>query len=199
MKTTLKITAILVFSTLLLGSCITKKRAVQRVNPNEQIDLSGRWNDTDSKMAADALIEQVLQERWIPEFLQAHQGNRPVVIVGLVKNKSHEHISAETFIKDIEKAIIRNGSVRLVQAADKREELRGERADQQDFASPETTKKWGLELGADFMLQGTINSIVDSYQKEKVVYYQIDLELSNLQTNEIVWMGDKKIKKYITN
>jgi penicillin-binding protein activator len=104
-----------------------------------------------------------------------------------------------TLIKDIEKAIIRNGSVRLVQAADKREELRGERADQQDFASPETTKKWGLELGADFMLQGTINSIVDSYQKEKVVYYQIDLELSNLQTNEIVWMGDKKIKKYITN
>lgn len=199
MKTTLKFTAILVLSTLLFSSCISNKRAVQRVNPNEQIDLSGRWNDTDSKMAADALIEQVLGERWIAEFQQAHQGNRPVVIVGLVQNKSHEHISAETFIKDIEKAIIRNGSVRLVQAGDKREALRGERADQQDFASPETTKKWGQELGADFMLQGTINSIVDSYQKEKVVYYQIDLELSNLQTNELVWMGDKKIKKYITN
>jgi len=199
MKTTLKFTAIIVLSALLLSSCISNKRAVERVNPNEQIDLSGRWNDTDSKMAADALIEQVLGERWISEFQQAHQGNRPVMIVGLVQNKSHEHISAETFIKDIEKAIIKNGSVRLVQAGDKREALRGERADQQDFASPETTKKWGQELGADFMLQGTINSIVDSYQKEKVVYYQIDLELSNLETNELVWMGDKKIKKYITN
>jgi penicillin-binding protein activator len=199
MKTTLKFAALLLLSSILVSSCITKKRTVERVNPDEQIDLSGRWNDTDSKMAADALTEQVLSERWVSEFQQAHQGNRPVVIVGLVKNKSHEHIDAETFIKDIEKAIIRNGSVRLVQAGDKREELRGERADQQDFASAATTKKWGQELGADFMMQGTINSIVDSYQSEKVVYYQIDLELTNLETNEIVWMGDKKIKKYVTN
>ena len=60
-------------------------------------------------------------------------------------------------------------------------------------------KKWGLELGADFMLQGTINSIVDSYKKEQVVYYQVDLELTNLETNEVVWMGDKKIKKQVSD
>jgi PBP1b-binding outer membrane lipoprotein LpoB len=101
--------------------------------------------------------------------------------------------------KDIEKAIIRNGSVRLVQAGDKREELRRERADQQDFASKASAKKWGQELGADFILQGTINSIVDSYNNKQVVYYQIDLELTNVETNEIVWIGDKKIKKYIEN
>jgi len=181
-----------------LSSCTTK-RTVQRVDPNKQIDLSGRWNDSDSKMAADALIEQVLGERWIPVFEQEHNGAKPVVVVGLVKNKSHEHIDAETFIKDIEKAIIRNGSVRLVQAGDKREELRGERAGQQEFASSETVKKWGQELGADFMMHGTINSIIDEYNKEKVVYYQIDLELSNIETNEIVWIGDKKIKKFINN
>ena len=181
-----------------LSSC-TAKRTVQRIDPDQQIDLSGRWNDSDSKMAADALMEQVLGERWIPVFEQEHNGAKPVVVVGLVKNKSHEHIDAETFIKDIEKAIIRNGSVRLVQAGDKREELRGERAGQQEFASAETVKKWGQELGADFMMQGTINSIVDEYEKKKVVYYQIDLELSSIETNEIVWIGDKKIKKFINN
>lgn len=176
------------------GSC---KREVKRVSPDQQIDLSGRWNDTDSQLAAEAMIEQVLGERWIDDFMQANKGNKPVVVVGLVTNKSHEHIEAETFIKDLEKACIKSNRVRLVQAGDKREGLRAERAAQQDFASPETTKKWGKELGADFMLQGTINSIVDEYKKEKVVYYQIDLELSNLETNEVVWIGDKKIKKYI--
>ena len=69
----------------------------------------------------------------------------------------------------------------------------------QGYTSPETAKKWGLELGADFMLQGTINSIVDSYKKEQVVYYQVDLELTNLETNEVVWMGDKKIKKQVSD
>ena len=59
---------------------------------------------------------------------------------------------------------------------------------------------WNWEgLGADFMLQGTINSIVDSYKKEQVVYYQVDLELTNLETNEVVWMGDKKIKKQVSD
>jgi PBP1b-binding outer membrane lipoprotein LpoB len=60
-------------------------------------------------------------------------------------------------------------------------------------------KKWGLEVGADYMMQGAINSIVDAIDRKKVVYYQIDLELTNIQTNEIVWIGDKKIKKFVKN
>jgi len=190
--------SILIVLIISATSC-TVKRNVARVSPDQQIDLSGRWNDTDSKLAAQALVNQVLGERWIEDFRQKNNGEKPVVIVGLVKNKSHEHIDSETFIKDIEKAIIKSGRVRLVQAGNKREQLRGERADQQNFSSATTAKKWGQELGADFMLQGTINSIVDTYKQEKVTFYQIDLELSNLETNEMVWMGDKKIKKYITN
>ncbi|MDQ2179065.1 penicillin-binding protein activator LpoB [Marinifilum sp. D714] len=171
-------------------------RQVTRVSPDQQIDLSGRWNDTDSKLAAEALIDQVLNQGWISDY-QKEFNKKPVVTVGLIMNKSSEHIDADTYIKDIEKAILNDGRVRLVQAGAKREELRQERADQQDFASKETIKKWGRELGADFILQGDITSIIDSYKKEKVRYYQLNLELTNLETNELVWMGDKKIKKYV--
>lgn len=183
---------------LTLNSCFSNRK-VERVSPNEQIDLSGRWNDTDSRLAAEEMIRQVLGEKWLARFEQANNGKRPVVVVGVVSNKSHEHIETETFIKDLERAIIQNGSVRLVQAGAKREELRSERADQQEFASPQTAKRWGKEMGADFILQGALNAIVDSYGKEKVVSYQINLELTDLETNEIVWIGDKKIKKYIRN
>lgn len=187
----------LLFGALVLSSCATHK--VERVSTDEQIDLSGRWNDTDSKMVADEMVNQILSAPWISNHQQTTGGNKPVVVVGLVYNKSHEHIASETFIKDVERAFINSGKVRLVQAGDKREELRKERAGQQEFASMETAKKWGLELGADFMLNGDINSIVDEYKKEKVTYYQVNLELSNLETNEIIWIGEKKIKKYITN
>ena len=178
-----------------LGGC---SRTVKRIDPSSQTDLSGRWNDTDSRLTAEAMIEQMFGNAWAVAFEQRHQ-KKPVIVVGLINNKSHEHISTETFIKDLEKAIVNNGSIRLVQAGEKREELRRERAGQQEFASPETAKKWGRELGADFMLQGTVNSIVDAYKKNQAVYYQIDLELSNIETTEIVWMGDKKIKKMIRN
>ncbi len=189
---------ITLFIAVIFNSCADRK--VSRIDTQEVVDLSGRWNDTDSRLVSEEMIQDLLTAKWLPIYENQHNNKRPVVVVGTILNKSHEHISPETFIKDIEKAIIKNGSVRLVQAGEKRNELRAEREDQnQGYASPETAKKWGLELGADFMLQGSINSIVDSYKKDKVVYYQVDLELTNLETNEVVWMGDKKIKKQVND
>ena len=180
---------------VVFGGC--QNRKVQRVDPNERIDLSGRWNDTDSKMTASAMIEQIMTGPCLTNHLQAKNREKPVVVVGLIRNKSHEHITAETFSKDLEKSFITSQRVRLVQGGEMREEVRAERADQQNFSSESTMKKWGLEVGADYMLQGVINSTVDEYNKEKVVEYQIDLQLTDMQTNEVVWIGDKKIKKYI--
>jgi len=181
--------------TLSLQSCFHN---VSRVDPEEEMDISGSWNDVDSRMVSDAMIEQSLSEDWLKNHMSAEK-DQPVVIVGMVTNKSHEHIDAETFMKDIEKSFIQSKKVRVVQGGAKREEVRGERADQQTNSSVSTMKQWGLEVGADYMMQGSINSIVDAYKREKVVYYQVDLELTNLQTNEIVWIGDKKIKKYVKN
>ena len=182
------------FSIALLNGC--GSRTITRVDSSEVIDLSGRWNDTDSRLVSEEMIADMLNSSWASEYTRLNE-KRPVVVVGLVNNKSHEHINTETFIKDIEQAIVRDGSARLVVAGAKRDELRKEKADQQSYASPETMKKWGKELGADFMLQGTVNSIVDEYKREKVVAYQVDLQLTNIETNEVVWIGDKKIKKKV--
>lgn len=189
-----------VFSTALLlvflPSC---SRKVTRIDVEETRDLSGRWNDTDSRLVAEEVTDEALMGRWLNDFREDNGGERPTVIVGFVTNKSHEHIDAETFVNDIEKAFIRTQKVRLVQSGKKREELRAERADQQDNASQSTMKRWGLEIGADYIMQGSINSIVDAYKRQKIVYYQVDLELTDMETNEVVWIGDKKIKKYVKN
>ena len=173
-------------------------RLVQRVDENTQIDLSGRWNDTDSKLVAEEMVKDGLLRPWISDFRDSN-GQKPTVIVGLVVNKTHELINTDTFIRNIEREFLNSGRIRIVQAGDAREKLRDERADQEEFASKETTKKWGMERGADFILQGVINSVVDTYKNEKVVYYQVDLDLSHLETNEKVWIGTKEIKKYIKN
>jgi len=145
------------------------------------------------------LTYDVLKAVWLTNFMQAKGGQKPVVICGLVDNKSHEHIEAETFVKDLEQAFIKTQKVRVVQAGKKREELRAEKADQQTNATASTMKKFGMEVGADYILQGSINSIVDEHKKKRVVYYQVNLELTDIQTNEVVWIGDKKIAKYVKN
>lgn len=172
---------------------------VTRIDPEKQVDLSGRWNNTDSRLVAEEMIQTILRDKWVGNHQEGHSGQRPVVIVGMMTNKSHEHIDAETFMKDVEQSFIQSGRVRLVQGGKKREELRAEKADQQTNASASSMKKFGLEQGADYILQGSINSIVDSEGRKKVVYYQVNLELTNIQSNEVVWIGDKKIAKYVTN
>ncbi|WP_010135364.1 penicillin-binding protein activator LpoB [Ochrovirga pacifica] len=178
-----------------LESC---SRKVTRVGVEEQIDISGRWNDTDARMAAQDLSTQAVLGDWLNTHM-IEKKKKPVVIVGLVRNKSHEHIDGELFTVEIEKALVKSQRARVVQGGEMRNELRAERADQQENASVSTMKKFGLETGADYMLQGTINSVVDAHKREKVVYYQIDLTLTNIQTNEKVWFGEKKIKKFVKN
>lgn len=187
-----------VMSFVVLIATTSCARKVTRIDTNEQIDISGRWNDTDARLSAEALSAQIVTGDWITDYVQ-QTGKKPVVIVGLVRNKSHEHIDAEVFTNEVEKALVKYQKARVVQGGEMREELRAEKADQQTNASMSTMKKFGLETGADFILQGTINSVVDALKKQKVVYYQVDLELTNIQTNEKVWFGDKKIKKYIKN
>jgi uncharacterized protein (TIGR02722 family) len=191
---------IFIFSALALTLFVTScaKRQVTRIDPSETPDISGSWNNTDSRLTAEEMIRQSLTANWLTNHL-TEKGKKPVVIVGFVTNKSHEHIEAETFMNDLERAFISTDKVGLVQSGKKREELRAEKADQQTNASQSTMKKFGLEKGADYILQGSINSIVDAYKKQKTVTYQINLELTNIETNEVVWIGDKKIAKYVKN
>jgi len=188
----------LVFSAFIFFSVGCARKVVTRIDPNQQVDLSGRWNDTDSKLTAEAMMKDVLSRPWLTNFTKA-KGKQPVVIVGIISNKTDEYIQPETFINDIQRELINSSMVRVVQNSVLREAMRKERGDQQQFSSVETAKKFGKELGADFMMFGTVINTPDQEGKKKLNVYQVDLTFADMETNELVWSGNKKIKKYITN
>ncbi|WP_026999593.1 penicillin-binding protein activator LpoB [Eisenibacter elegans] len=196
MKTTFYL-SLLTLTMLWISGCNPTPK-ITRIDPNEVTDLSGRWNDTDSRLVAEEMTRSSLEESWLRRFREKND-RRPVVIVGMILNKSHEHIDADTYIKDMEREYIKSGLVRVVTNDVFRQKLRDERADQQDFADPSTQKKFGKELGADFMVFGNISSIVDGAGRNRVIFYQVNLELADIETNELVWIGDKKIKKMVRN
>jgi uncharacterized protein (TIGR02722 family) len=179
---------------LLLGACGT---TVQRLETSEVKDLSGRWNDSDSQMVSEAMIEDCLNRPWLTEFVQ-RTGKKPDVIVGTIRNRSSEHIATETFTKDLERAVINSGRANFVASAEERLGVRGERLDQDLNAAPLSRKAPGMEAGADYMLIGSLNSIVDQEKGDKVIYYQVDLELVDMANNRKVWIGNKKIKKFVS-
>jgi uncharacterized protein (TIGR02722 family) len=195
MKRGMWLLGLVLVSVLALGTGCSKK-VVSRVEPSTTIDLSGYWNDTDSRLVAEEMIQDCLSRPWRGQHVEKY-GKRPAVIVGQIANKTTEHIATATFIGDIERAMINSGDVTVVASSSEREQIRDEREDQQTFASPETAKQWGREKGADYMLGGIISSITDEEEGKKVIYYQVDLNLINLEDNTKVWLGQKKIKKFI--
>jgi len=182
-------------SGMLLTGC--SSTSVKRVEVDETIDLSGQWNDTDSRLVAEEMIGDVLNRPWVQDFRVRNGGQAPVVIVGTVRNRSDEHINTRTFVKNLERALINSGEVDFVAASGEREEIRVERKDQAAHSSEETAKEEGQEIGADFMLQGSINTITDRIEGKEVKFYQVNLELSHIETHRKVWIGEKKIKKVV--
>jgi uncharacterized protein (TIGR02722 family) len=169
---------------------------VTRVASDEVTDLSGKWNDTDSRLVSDEMVQDVLSRSWLSRFSKK-KGKQPTVIVGKVRNLSHEHINTRTFVADIERALINSGEVDFVASSQERKEIRGERKDQDLNATESTRKAMGQETGADYMLKGAINTIVDAVSGEQARFYQVDLTLIDLASNRKVWVGQKKIKKTV--
>ena len=94
-------TIFIIFVIGLLMACAMGP-TVQRVNPNKDIELSGRWNDTDSRLVAEEMIRDCLYRPWLSNFKARHNGQIPSVIVGHVSNRSHEHINVNTFVKNLD-------------------------------------------------------------------------------------------------
>lgn len=182
--------------TVALAGLAACGQQVTRVETDSVTDLSGNWNDTDSRLVADEMIQDALSRSWLTKF-NREQGKAPTVIVGEVRNLSHEHINTRTFIADMERALINSGEVDFVASSKERQEIRDERKDQDLHASEDTRKAMGQEIGADFMLKGTINTIIDAISAEQVRFYQVDLTMIDLANNRKVWLGQKKIKKTI--
>jgi uncharacterized protein (TIGR02722 family) len=177
------------------SGCITKR--VTRIEPTAVTDLSGRWNDTDSRLVANQLVEQTLSAGWAKRYTDTHGGDAPTVVVGTFANRTMEHIAVGTFVKDIERALITTGAARVVASGEQRTEMRDERKDQQQNARADTRARQGQELGARYMLAGDLQAIEDVDGRERVVFYQVDASLIDLETNTKVWVGQHKIKKYI--
>lgn len=181
---------------LILTGCAAPTRSVTRISAEEVSDQSGNWNDTDSRLVAEQMIKDLMYRTWLQDFV-LEEDRKPVIVVGTIRNFSSEHIQTDIFIKDIERELINSGKIKFVATKKEREEIREERLEQQTYASDETAKRLAVESGADFILQGGIKSNTDASGGKAVKFYQTDLELINVESNEKVWIGSKEIKKYV--
>ncbi len=180
----------------IIGCASTPAPKVQRIGREEMVDYSGRWNDTDIRLAAETLIRDVLNRPWLSSF-KTEEGRTPKVIIGSVRNKSAEHIEMGPLVNNLQTELINSGMIEFVASSEQRDEIRSERMDQQSNSSEETAKRLAAENAADFMLKGDVTTVLDQGGAQTLKYYNVTLQLINLETNTIVWQNKKEIKKIV--
>ncbi len=143
-------------------------------------------------MIADTMVNSLVDSRVIRDFKKP-----PVVLVTLVKNRSQEHIDMKSLTDKVRVALVKSGRFRFTD-----KEVRAEIAEEVEFQSdsgyvdPDTARKKGKQIGAQFFLTGEITDRVQEVGKEKYVYYKCTFNLVNIDSGILDWTDEKEIRKY---
>lgn len=190
----LKIIFVLILLANVFMSCVS---GVERIDADSVTDLSGYWNDTDVRLIADTLVLECVEAPAIKNYIIENK-KLPTVVLGSFRNLSDEHLDTSILAKKFEVALINSGKVDFVASGKDREEIRKEREDQLVYASEETAKSLGAEIAADFMLVGSVKTIVDNFEGKTTRNYFVNAELISVETNRKLWVGENsQIKKFI--
>lgn len=159
-------------------------------NVNDQNLLTDKWSETDMQGIVKTLVASAVSH---PAISSAKRP--PVVMVTRLQNKTSEVIDTQSITDMFQVELMRTGKVAFVDKA-----AREDMAEEYDYqgsgtTNRETQKTKGGQVGADFIMNGRLDSIVQEAGKDKTIYYKITMNLTNLKTGLIVWTDHKQIRK----
>lgn len=181
----------LTVSMLALASCGPKAFTKGDYDNVERENLlNDQWSETDMQKAVHDLVASALQT---PAITQAKK--TPVVMVTNLQNKTSEHIDTQSIMDMVRVELMKTGKVAFID-----KEARQDISDEYNYqnsgmTSAETKKGPGGQIGADFIVNGRLDSIVQEVGKDKSVYYKLTLNMTNLKTSMITWSDQKQIRK----
>lgn len=176
---------------LLLTSCGPKAYVKgQYDDPQRENLMNDQWSETDMQVSVKTMVGSLVSHQSI-----ANANKMPIVMVTNLQNKTSEHIDTQSIMDMVRVELTNSGRVAFVDK-DAREDISKEYEYQgSGMVSDETKKSKGGQIGADFIINGRLDSIVQEVGKEKTVYYKLTLNLTNLKTGIIAWTNHKEIRK----
>ncbi len=159
-------------------------------DPEKENLMDDQWSETDMQKTVESMVASMVSH---PAIAAAR--TPPLIMVTQLQNKTSEHIDTQSVMDMVRVDLTKTGKVAFVD-----KEARGDVADEYNYqnsgmVSGETKKGPGGQMGADYIVNGRLDSIVKEVGKDKTVYYKITLNLTNLKTNVIAWTDQKQLRK----
>ncbi len=157
---------------------------------NRENLLNDSWSETDMQKAVADLVNSLMSH---PSIATAKRP--PVVMVTQLQNKTSEHIDTQSIMDMVRVDLMKGGKVAFID-----KEARGDISEEYNYqnsgmVAEESKKGPGGQTGADFIINGRLDSIVQEVGKDKTVYYKLVLNMTNLKSGVISWSDQKQIRK----
>ncbi len=152
--------------------------------------LNDQWSETDMQRSVKELADSLMGHPLI-----ASAKKPPIVMVTKLQNKTSEHIDTQSIMDMVKVELMKRGKAQFVDK-EAREDISEEYNYQNSGMVNKDTKKGpGDQIGADYVMNGRLDSIVQEVGKDKTVYYKLTLIATNLKTGLMEWTDNKQIRK----
>lgn len=161
----------------------------QYEDPLKENLLTDQWSETDMQIIVKELATSLIAH---PRIVKAQ--TPPILMVTTLENKTSDHINPQSIMDMIRVELSQSGQVSFVDK-EARQDVAAEHEYQQSGAVGKNQSSRGQQVGADLILNGRVDSIVQEAGKDKTVYYKVTLNMTDLRTNLVVWTNQKQIRK----
>ena len=179
----------LALGALAIGGCGTE---VTRLSSDTVVDLSGRWNDTDTSKIVKDIVKQATEAEWATKFSEKHNNRNPIIVIGkFIPRVPGEEINGSLITDKLVEAFVNSNKIDVLGDAEETRKILEDQA-----TGAERPKEMGKEAAADFVLNGKIGAQNDQDGRKAVKFYVADFTVTDIQTRRIVWKAScEPIKK----
>ncbi|MBF0276900.1 MAG: penicillin-binding protein activator LpoB [SAR324 cluster bacterium] len=160
------------------------------VDPNKITMLSDKFNENDMQLIVKKLVSSLVNDGAIGNLQE-----KPVMAIGKVSNRTSEHIDMKLLTDKLRKELIAVRRFRFIDI-----DSRGNLQEEYDYNKTsgnvdQSTVSDPRQIAVRYLVSGDIGSYVQTVGNDKLVYYKLTLNLTDVKTNEILWSDDKEVKK----
>ncbi|MFZ9035447.1 MAG: penicillin-binding protein activator LpoB [Francisellaceae bacterium] len=192
MKKWMPLSGIFLSAVLVTGCASTG--SVNYVDPQGVDTTSIGFGSTDLQTTTQKMVGGMLSSPAIARITA--DGKQPVVFFSTIRNETSEHINTGMLANTVSTEIINSGKFQFTDMSQVKQ-----MKEQMDYQSESgmvdqaTATKMGQQIGAQYMLYGSIADMQAMNADQQSLFFLITLKMIDLKTGIIVWQDQKQIRK----
>lgn len=180
---------------MMSSGCAMFRASATDVNVDQTGHMDARYDAADMRNITQNVVDDFLAS----EFLQ-NQPEPPVMMIAGVQNRTNDHVDTKNITDRMRTLLIQSGDVRFINEA-RRADLINEQGYQAANVTPDMQLAIGQQLGAQYMVSGSLTEIKRTspkqvrISKQELRYYKFTYEVTDLETSEIVWITEEEFSR----